>query len=188
MPIQFQFRRGTAADWTSVNTILAAGEMGLETDTNKFKIGNGTLGWNSLPYASGPAGPTGPAGVGTTGPTGSSGITQIVSSWNSTTFYPKGTVIPYDDNHRFCLNHETYLTRSDAGRKDGIYRHRFVVWDKNWNIIKTSQMFHFMTGEIEFCAGMAKQNNDLLITYGFQDNAAYILKMPIDLLDRFMNI
>ena len=111
MPIQFQFRRGTAADWTSANTILAAGEMGLETDTNKFKIGNGTLGWTSLPYASGPAGPTGPAGVGTTGPTGSSGITQIVSSWNSTTFYPKGTVIPYDDNN-------TYIAIQDNTNQD----------------------------------------------------------------------
>ena len=77
MAIQFQFRRGLAADWTSANTILASGEMGLETDTNKFKIGNGTLGWNSLPYASGPSGPTGPAGtngLSITGPTGPAGV------------------------------------------------------------------------------------------------------------------
>lgn len=45
--IQFQFRRGTAAEWTSANTVLASGEMGIETDTNQFKLGNGVTGWNS---------------------------------------------------------------------------------------------------------------------------------------------
>lgn len=70
MAIQFQFRRGLASEWTAANTVLAAGELGLETDTSKFKIGNGTLGWTSLPYSSGP---TGPAGVSVTGPTGAAG-------------------------------------------------------------------------------------------------------------------
>jgi hypothetical protein len=46
-----QNRRGTAAAWTSANTLLASGELGFETDTGKFKIGNGTAAWNALPYA-----------------------------------------------------------------------------------------------------------------------------------------
>lgn len=52
MPVvtQFQFRRGTAAQWTSANPTLAAGEPGLETDTGKFKVGNGSTAWNSLAY------------------------------------------------------------------------------------------------------------------------------------------
>jgi hypothetical protein len=50
MAIQIQFRRGTASEWTSANPILAVGEMGLETDTNYFKIGNGTTAWTSLAY------------------------------------------------------------------------------------------------------------------------------------------
>jgi hypothetical protein len=45
-----QQRRGTAAEWTSANTVLSAGEIGFETDTSKFKIGDGTTAWNSLPY------------------------------------------------------------------------------------------------------------------------------------------
>lgn len=49
--VRIQVRRGVAADWTSVNPILAAGEMGYETDTNKFKFGNGTSTWSSLSYA-----------------------------------------------------------------------------------------------------------------------------------------
>ena len=48
-----QLRRGTAAAWAAANTVLAAGEMGTETDTGRFKIGDGTTGWNALPYASG---------------------------------------------------------------------------------------------------------------------------------------
>ena len=48
--VRIQVRRGVAADWTSVNPILAAGEMGYETDTNKFKFGNGTGAWSTLAY------------------------------------------------------------------------------------------------------------------------------------------
>jgi hypothetical protein len=53
MPVQTQIqqRRGTAASWTSTNPTLAAGETGYETDTGKFKIGNGSTAWASLAYA-----------------------------------------------------------------------------------------------------------------------------------------
>ena len=47
---QIQVRRGTASQWTSTNPVLAAGELGFETDTNKLKIGNGSSAWNSLSY------------------------------------------------------------------------------------------------------------------------------------------
>ena len=49
---QIQTRRGAAATWTSTNPTLAAGEIGFESDTNKFKIGTGSTAWASLPYAS----------------------------------------------------------------------------------------------------------------------------------------
>jgi len=50
MAIQIQFRRGTAFEWHSVNPKLAEGEMGIETDTNLFKIGNGNDFWDDLNY------------------------------------------------------------------------------------------------------------------------------------------
>jgi hypothetical protein len=50
MAIQIQLRRGTAAQWTQQNPILAEGELCLELDTNKFKIGDGIRHWNQLPY------------------------------------------------------------------------------------------------------------------------------------------
>ena len=48
--VRLQLRRGTASQWTSSNPILAAGEMGVETDTRKVKIGDGTTSWTSLDY------------------------------------------------------------------------------------------------------------------------------------------
>jgi hypothetical protein len=45
-----QFRRGTAAQWTSSNPVLSDGELGWEKDTAEFKIGNGVTAWNSLGY------------------------------------------------------------------------------------------------------------------------------------------
>jgi hypothetical protein len=51
MTARMQQRRDTAANWTSTNPTLAAGEMGLETDTYKFKVGNGSSAWTALPYA-----------------------------------------------------------------------------------------------------------------------------------------
>lgn len=53
MAIKLQIRRGLAADWAnpSNNPVLLAGEIGLETDTGNFKVGDGTLAWNSLAYS-----------------------------------------------------------------------------------------------------------------------------------------
>jgi hypothetical protein len=48
-----QLRRGTAAEWTTANTVLDPGEPGFETDTNKMKVGDGATAWNSLPYTAG---------------------------------------------------------------------------------------------------------------------------------------
>lgn len=88
----FQFRRGSAAEWTTINPVLRSGEIGVVLDTQRFKIGNGTTSWAGLPYfdnhdivlqmiadaviegvpgPQGPAGPTGPTGA--TGPQGATG-------------------------------------------------------------------------------------------------------------------
>ena len=52
--VRIQVRRGTAAEWSAVNPVLAAGEMGLESDTNFIKFGDGTSSWSSLSYANEP--------------------------------------------------------------------------------------------------------------------------------------
>jgi hypothetical protein len=54
--ITIKLRRGTAAQWTATNPVLAEGEVGLETDTRKFKVGTGAGAWNSLQYWGGSGG------------------------------------------------------------------------------------------------------------------------------------
>jgi hypothetical protein len=50
MTARMQQRRDTAANWTSSNPTLAAGEIGIETDTQKMKVGTGSTAWTSLAY------------------------------------------------------------------------------------------------------------------------------------------
>lgn len=47
---QILIRRGTAAQWTNANPVLAQGEFGYEVDTGKLKIGNGSSAWVALGY------------------------------------------------------------------------------------------------------------------------------------------
>jgi hypothetical protein len=50
MATRMQQRRGTASQWTTADPILAAGEIGFETDTGQFKIGDGLNAWANLSY------------------------------------------------------------------------------------------------------------------------------------------
>jgi hypothetical protein len=94
-------------------------------------------------------------------------------------------VLPFGEGH-MALCHETYLTRSEQDRKDGIYRHRFIIWDKNWDIVQVSPQFSFLEGEIEFAVGMTEYKDDYLITFGFQDNASYLLRVNKKLVWNFI--
>lgn len=49
--IRFQFRRGTAAEWTAANPVLLDGEPGIESDTGALKYGDGATAWNDLDYS-----------------------------------------------------------------------------------------------------------------------------------------
>jgi hypothetical protein len=74
MSTKILFRRDTAANWTSVNPVLLAGEIGIETDTYKFKIGNGSR-WNQQQFYAFKVGA--PLGVATLGVTGKLVIDQV---------------------------------------------------------------------------------------------------------------
>ena len=75
MAVNIQVRRGTAAGWTAANPTLLAGEIGYETDTGKWKVGDGATVWTGLSYAgtAGPTGGSGPAGIGFPGLDGDEG-------------------------------------------------------------------------------------------------------------------
>lgn len=50
LTIRFTVRRGTASEWTTSNEVLLVGEIGWESDTGKFKFGNGVDAWDDLDY------------------------------------------------------------------------------------------------------------------------------------------
>lgn len=86
-----------------------------------------------------------------------------------------GQVIPFEDGY-LMLTHETSLYSTEMGRKNGTYRHRFIHWSKDWQVKAKTEIFSFLDAKIEFAAGLAEKGDDLLITFGFQDNAAYIIR------------
>lgn len=59
MATRIQIRRDTQANWASANTTLAQGEMALETDTGRIKVGDGSTAWTALDYSLDPVGATG---------------------------------------------------------------------------------------------------------------------------------
>jgi hypothetical protein len=94
-------------------------------------------------------------------------------------------VIPWQDYY-IAVTHEVNLFKNYLNQKDGIYRHRLVVWDKEFNFIGVSNNFSFLDARIEFCVGAAVLEGDLLLSFGFQDNAAFILRTPNSLVEQLI--
>jgi len=94
-------------------------------------------------------------------------------------------VVPIGDYY-VALTHEVDLFHSEVGRKDAVYRHRFIVWDRNWKMVRFTDDFSIMAGLVEFAVGMDTKDDDVFITFGFQDNAAYVLKMPTKAMMEFI--
>ena len=100
MAVQIQMRRDTASNWTSNNPTLAAGEWGLETDTDKYKIGDGSTAWTSLGYSSLP----------------STAITNTVVD-------AKGDIVAAtaaDTVSRLAVGTDTYVLTADSGEATGL--------------------------------------------------------------------
>lgn len=94
-----------------------------------------------------------------------------------TDFRGGSQVIPYNNGY-IAIIHEVDLFCSEAGRKDAVYRHRFAMWDSNFQLESYSDAFSIMGGHVEFATGMIMHEGYFLITFGFQDNAAYVLRVP----------
>lgn len=92
-----QLRRKTAAAWTAGNEVLLSGEQGVETDTGKHKLGNGTTAWNALPYQAPDATTLAglyvplalPAGV----PAGARRVYEVTTTEGTTLYDETGTVL-----------------------------------------------------------------------------------------------
>jgi hypothetical protein len=87
-----------------------------------------------------------------------------------------------------ALIHELVGWHNKKNDRDAFYFHRFIVWDKKWNLVDYSDRFTFMHGRIEFCCGLASYKDSFLMTFGFQDNGAYLFKMPKHYLDKLVKL
>ena len=89
-----------------------------------------------------------------------------------------GTNIVSWGDYYIAFTHEVKLWRNYFNQKDSIYRHRMIVWDKEFNFVGLSKSFAFLDTPIEFCVGAAVRNGKLLLSFGVQDNAAFVLEVP----------
>lgn len=92
-------------------------------------------------------------------------------------------VIPYK-NHYVTIVHECDLFQNKMHQKDATYMHRWIVWDREWNLLHISDPWSFMDGEIEFCCGLCEWKGDFLVSFGFQDNAAFVLRIPGNMISQ----
>ena len=75
IPIRVQHKRMTASDWANSPLVLLDGELGVESDTGKVKVGNGRDRFSALQYLTGPKGDKGERGE--TGPKGADGVMRF---------------------------------------------------------------------------------------------------------------
>jgi len=130
MATRIQFRRSLSGEWTAGNPILAQGELAIELDTSRFKIGDGIEAWNDLPYGGidgeqgeqgvkgdqgdqgiqGIKGDTGAQGIqGETGATGANGATGIEwqGTWDNTADYVDNDAVYYNGTSWFASGDPT---------------------------------------------------------------------------------
>lgn len=96
-------------------------------------------------------------------------------------------VIFYDGGYLSLCNITINFT-DECGRNDKKCEHQFIHWDLNWNIIRKSKTFNFMGGNLEYSSGISKYKNDYLISFSFQNNASFILKISSNSLENFINV
>lgn len=89
-------------------------------------------------------------------------------------------MIPFGDNFLGIVH-----TKNVADGKL-IYRHRAVVASRDFTALKVSHDFSFEGENIEFCAGLAIKNENVYFSYGVFDEAAVILRMPLDKAMEFL--
>jgi tetratricopeptide (TPR) repeat protein len=96
-------------------------------------------------------------------------------------------VIKYKD-YFVAITHEVDLWMNSKNNKDAHYYHRFIVWDKDWNIVNFSDEFKFMDCRIEFSCGLAHKDGRFLITFGIQDTTAFLLEMTDEFFESFIEV
>jgi hypothetical protein len=96
-------------------------------------------------------------------------------------------LIDWYDNTYLAIVHECkFVSQNLNGYKDADYFHRFIIWNSDWSINYISEPFNFMTAKVEFCTGLEEVDNNIIISFGFQDNACYAIKLSKNNLNQLI--
>ena len=119
MAYRIILRRDGSSNWESQNPVLLLGEPGYETDTGKFKIGDGSSMWSDLNYYIGATGGTGSTGA--TGGTGSTGVTGPTGAGGTgaNTFYGNQTIVGGTSGTLIISGYSVLNFSSDASAATG---------------------------------------------------------------------
>ena len=118
--------------------------------------------------------------------TGESKQLSVVQGVVSPTDQRGGSQVLRWGNYYIAITHEVVLYKNYLKQKNGTYRHRLCVWDDEFKLVGLSNSFSFLDGQIEFVCGAAVVNENLVVGFGFQDNAAFILEVPKDLVNNMI--
>ena len=99
-----------------------------------------------------------------------------------------GTQVISWKGYYLAVTHEVDLFKSEVERKDAVYRHRVILWDKDWNLVKWTSDFSIMSGHVEFAIGIIEDGDDFVLSFGFQDNAAYLLRFPQAIIEEILDV
>lgn len=112
---------------------------------------------------------------------------SVVEGIKSPTDQRGGSQVINWGDYYIAITHEVVLFKNYLGQKNGTYRHRLCVWNKEFKLIGLSpESFSFLDGQIEFVCGAAEYQGNLLIGFGFQDNAAFVLELPAELVNKMI--
>ena len=156
--VRIQQRRDTASNWTSANPTLASGEMGIETDTDKFKLGDGSTAWTSLGYG-GIQGPTGVTGA--DGPTGPTGADSLVTgpTGDAGTDGTDGTDGTFSSTQTIETKSSAYtLVSGDAGKLI-LNSAAITITVEGLAVGQQVDFLQNVAGQITFAAGAGKTLN-----------------------------
>lgn len=111
----------------------------------------------------------------------------VVEGIQSPTDQRGGSQVIQWGEYYIAITHEVVLFKNYLKQKNGTYRHRLCVWDKDFKLIGLSpNSWSFLDGQIEFVCGATVVNEKLVIGFGFQDNAAFVLEVPTDLVNNMI--
>lgn len=95
-------------------------------------------------------------------------------------------VIPWGD-YRIAITHMCELWVNEKKQKCGTgYFEQFIVWDKDWNIVKLSEPFNFAGFGIEFTNGLAYRDGTFYIPFALQDNFTFMVNVKEEFVKRFI--